>query len=168
MLTVERKNKVVSVHEFADVILNETTNQYTLYANKSYEINDILTFFTAGEIFTEPNSQTIQTGSHKHITLVPRFLQYIRHSCEPNVFFNTSKMKLICVKPISAGEELSFFYPSSEWKMSQPLICNCGSPNCLDIIQGAAFLDNDSLNKYDFTDYIKQHVISRNNKVLNQ
>jgi len=168
MLTVERKNKVVSVHEFADVVLNEATNQYTLFANKSYEINETLTFFTAGEIFTEPNSQTIQTGSHKHITLVPRFLQYIRHSCEPNVFFNTSKMKLVCIKPIAVGDELSFFYPSSEWKMSQPLICNCGSSQCLDIIQGAAYLDNETISKYDFSDYIKQHIAAKSNKVVNQ
>jgi len=161
MLTVERNNKVVSEHEFTDVVLNEATNQYTLYANKSYEINETLTFFTAGEVFTEPNSQTIQTGSHKHITLVPRFLQYIRHSCEPNVFFNTSKMKLICVKPINVGDELSCFYPSSEWKMSQLLICNCGSPNCLEIIQGAAFLEKETIDKYDFTDYIRQHLLTR-------
>ena len=161
MLTLENKKKVVSVHEFADLVLNEETNQYALYANKSYEINETLTFFTAGEIFTEPNSQTIQTGSHKHITLVPRFLQYIRHSCEPNVFFNTSKMKLICIKPINMEDELRVFYPSSEWKMSQPIMCNCGSTDCLDLIQGAAFLDKEMIGKYEFTDYIKQHLLSR-------
>jgi len=161
MLTLEKENKVVSIHEFADVVLNETKNQYTLYANKSFEINETLTFFTAGEVFTEPNPQTIQTGSHKHITLVPRFLQYIRHSCEPNVFFNTTKMKLICVKPIHIGDELCVFYPSSEWKMSQLLICNCGSPNCLEIIQGAAYLSQDEISKYDFTDFIRQHFLSK-------
>lgn len=36
-------------------------------------------------------------------------------------------------RPLSVGDELTFFYPSTEWDMVQPFHCNCG---CLGIVGG--------------------------------
>jgi len=67
-------------------------------------------------------------------------------------------MEFICLKAVQLGEELSFFYPSTEWEMVKPFICNCKSKNCLQLISGAAHLDRSTLTEYRLTDFIKQQV----------
>lgn len=58
-------------------------------------------------------------------------MESINHSCAPNVFFNTSTFNLECLRPVAVGEELCFFYPSTEWDMDSPFECLCGAPRCL-------------------------------------
>ena len=83
------------------------------------------------------------------------------HSCDPNVFFDTTKMEVVCMKQIQPGEELRFFYPSTEWEMDQPFVCNCGSSNCLQLINGAAHLSDETLAQYRLSDFIKRQVHHR-------
>jgi hypothetical protein len=49
-------------------------------------------------------------------------------------------MKLLALKEIQPGDELMFFYPSSEWAMTQAFDCFCGTAKCLHRIQGASYL----------------------------
>lgn len=63
---------------------------------------------------------SLQVDDHRHILLSPKYLESINHSCTPNVFFNTTTFQLECLRPISIGDELSFFYPSTEWEMDAP------------------------------------------------
>jgi len=105
-----------------------------------------------------PNKYTVQVNEGVHIILAPEFLQYINHSCDPNIFFDTSRMELSCLKDISAGDELTFFYPSTEFEMESPFNCFCGSNNCLHKIQGAAFLSHEIIHHYKFTDFIMQKL----------
>jgi len=72
----------------------------------------------------------------------------------PNVLFNTSTMVLECVSQIKKGDELRFFYPATEWDMSQPFSCNCGSSNCLGLIQGASFMPSSVLNNYKLSEFV--------------
>lgn len=44
---------------------------------------------------------------------------------------------LVGPKGIKPGDELSFFYPSTEWHMAQPFDCLCGTPTCRGRIAGA-------------------------------
>jgi hypothetical protein len=67
-------------------------------------------------------------------------------------------MELICLTDLEVGDELTFFYPSTEWNMSQTFICNCKSNNCLGLINGASHLDKTTLAKYCLTDFIKQQL----------
>jgi hypothetical protein len=104
---------------------------------------------------------TVQIDIGKHITLQPEFLQYINHSCEPNVFFDTTTMHLVALKKILQQEEMTFFYPSTEWEMVQPFNCYCGSVNCLGTIKGASFLPKDIWKQYRLTDFIQQQLNRR-------
>ena len=123
----------------------------------------VISFF-AKEILSEPNYLTVQIGDNKHISLQPEFLQYTNHSCAPNAFFDTTAMQLVCVKKIKKGDEITFFYPSSEWAMEQPFTCHCGAPDCLGTIQGAAYLPTEILGKYQLTDFIHQQIKSFSNE----
>lgn len=58
-------------------------------------------------------------------------LLYCNHSCNPSVRFQVScprdQWRAEALRDIKAGDVLEFFYPSTEWNMSQPFDCSCGS-----------------------------------------
>ncbi len=140
---------------FADVLQNNITNEKSLHTTKAFKKNEVLCNFSGGAVSTTPTYLTVQTGLNEHITLQPEFLQYCNHSCEPNCFFDTTSFELVALKDINIGDELTFFYPSSEWNMDQPFACTCGNKNCLHTIKGAAYLSREVLSKYKLTDFIQ-------------
>jgi hypothetical protein len=150
--------EVISNHVFANVLLNNASNQKSLHANISFSPGDVICKFNANITQSYATYLTVQTGTSRHITLKPEFLQYTNHSCEPSVFFNTSSMELVCLKAMQPGDEFTFFYPSTEWEMAQPFVCNCGSAACIQLINGASHLSIATLSKYKLTDFIRQQV----------
>ena len=152
---IPKNYTIVSQQSFAVVLMQHITNQKSLHSNKVFKVGDIVSLFAAGTVQTTPDYLTIQTGINKHITLQPEFLQYTNHSCNPNCFFDTTIFEFVAVKDIAVGDELTFFYPSSEWDMTQQFTCTCGSKNCLQIIKGAAYLSKEVLSKYKLTDFIQ-------------
>ena len=151
-------SEVISKHIFANVVLNNETNQRSLFAAVSCAPGDVICAFSAATTQSFATYLTVQTGTNRHITLKPEFLQYINHSCNPNAFFNTTSMELVCLQPIQPGDELTFFYPSTEWEMAQPFVCNCNSAACIQLINGASHLSIETLSKYKLTDFIRQQV----------
>ena len=101
----------------------------------------------------EKTYKTLQLGIDKHAFLLDE-LVYLNHSCNPNVYFKTETM--YALKDINSGEELTFFYPSTEWEMREPFECWCKSSNCVKSVQGAKFLSKDILDKFYLSDHIKQ------------
>ncbi|MEI9943828.1 MAG: SET domain-containing protein-lysine N-methyltransferase [Chitinophagaceae bacterium] len=156
--------RTVSDHVFAVVRLNTNNDQKAFFAQQSYTPGDVITNFSAGRILSEPTYLTVQVGIDKHIMLQPEHLQYINHSCDPNVFFDTYTMQVRALKPINEGDEMTFFYPSTEWDMSQPFKCLCGCSNCLGEIKGAAHIRPDIIRNYTLTRFIQQQLHDRANK----
>jgi hypothetical protein len=92
---------------------------------------------------------SIQLNSNTH--LEEYYVSYLNHSCSPSVILDTANLVLVAARDIQPGEELSIFYPSTEWHMAAPFACLCGASQCLKLVAGAKFL---SLNR------LSQHVIS--------
>jgi len=153
--------RIVSDHGIAELRQRYINHQNALFALQSFQPGEMIAEFWAGTIAAEPTYLTVQIDVGKHITLQPEFLQYINHSCEPTVFFDTTTMKLVALKEIKDGEEMTFFYPSTEWEMTQPFNCYCGSQRCLGNIRGAAFLQNEVWKQYRLTDFIQQQLVKR-------
>lgn len=153
--------RTISNHVFGEVRRKLSTGQNYFFATRSFSPGDVIATFSAGAISAEPTYLTVQVGFRKHITLDPEFLQYINHGCDPNVFFNTTTLEVVALKHISPEDELTFFYPSAEWKMAQRFECYCGSPHCLGEIKGAAYLSREAQEKYRFTDFIQQQFAKR-------
>ena len=139
---------------FADVMINNLTGEKSLHSLQQFKKDAIVCEFSTGVTSSIPTYLTVQIGIEKHITLSPEFLQYCNHSCNPNVFFDTTNYELIALKNIEIGEELTFFYPSSEWDMTQSFACTCNNKNCLHNIKGAKYLAKEILPNYRFTDFI--------------
>ncbi len=150
--------EVISNHEFANVLLNNSSSQKSLHAAVGFNAGDVICNFSADTTQSLATYLTVQTGADSHITLLPEFLQYTNHSCEPTVFFNTTTMQLVCLQSMQPGDEFTFFYPSTEWEIAQPFVCNCGSAGCLQLINGASHLSVETLSKYKLTDFIRQQV----------
>jgi hypothetical protein len=156
--------RVISDHHFAVVRQNLVNNQKAFFAQQSYQPGDIITNFSAGQVLSEPTYLTVQVDIDRHIMLQPEHLQYINHSCDPNVFFDTYTMQVIALRPIKEGNEMTFFYPSTEWDMAQPFTCYCGSHKCLGEIKGAAHISGEVLSNYRLTRFIQQQLHDRSNK----
>ena len=153
--------RTISNHVFAERRQKLSNEQNALFALRSFQPGEVIADFSAGTISAEPTYLTVQVGIAKHITLQPEFLQYINHGCDPNVFFDTSSMQLVALKPINAEDEMMFFYPSTEWEMTQTFSCYCGSPLCIGDIRGAAFLSKEAQERYRLTDFIQQQLAKR-------
>lgn len=156
--------RTISNHEIAEVRRNTSNGQNALFSCRGFQPGEVIADFSAGTIASEPTYLTVQVGTGKHITLQPEFLQYINHSCDPNVFFDTTAMKLVALKELHPGTELVFFYPSTEWRMTQSFDCYCGAPCCLGTIQGADYLSPDAVSQYRFTDYIQGQLAGKAKK----
>jgi len=138
------------------VRINKKNGQRQLHTLCAFQRGDVITEFSASEVLTTPSYLTVQVGIDKHILLSPVDLQFCNHSCVPNVFFDTTTMQVVALREIAQDEELSFFYPSTEWTMAQPFQCYCSHPSCLGLIEGAAFIPKDILDQYRLTDFVLQ------------
>lgn len=150
--------RIVALHETARVEEETATDQRSLHATKVFSKGDTITSFVAQEVFVSPTYATLQREEAGHITLSPSFLQYVNHACSPSAFFDTARMELVALKDIAEGEELTFFYPSTEWEMAQAFECRCGSAACLGTIRGAAFLPEEVLRDYHLTAFVQQKL----------
>lgn len=73
-----------------------------------------------------PVYSTVQVGQGEHVEL-DSDLRYTNHSCRPSTIFDTTAMEVRAARDLAPGEELTYFYPSTEWKMAQAFPCWCGS-----------------------------------------
>jgi len=149
---------VILSAEIAEIRIDAKKNHRSLYSRKSFQQDDMIASFSAKEVFNEPTYLTVQTSDYEHIELLPEYLECINHSCAPNCFFNTSTWELVALRSIEEGEELTFFYPSTEWDMDQAFKCGCGTKACIGMIKGAKYLSPAVVKNYRFTDFISSKL----------
>ena len=139
---------------------------------------------------------TVQVSPDRHVELNCDFL-YMNHSCEPSIElqvaqgahstyegFASNEIKEIAEtgihetsvaieirvsskKTLHKGDELTFFYPSTEWEMAQPFDCNCGVGTCHKRISGAKDMNPASLDGVFFNEHIKLLFEAQQNGKLN-
>ncbi len=121
----------------------------------------LLSSFAGSLRVIAPSYLTVQLDADVHLELVPAFLECVNHSCAPNVAFDMARMALVALQPLAAGEELTYFYPSTEWTMTQPFTCACGSSTCLHLIDGASTISTEILARYVLSPFVAQAVNAR-------
>ena len=87
--------KLKNVSDSLTLFFDAVINQYSLKTLKAFKARDIVQCFSAKEYLTTPTYLSVQVSDTEHIHLEPEFLQYLNHSCEPNIFLNTAKGKII-------------------------------------------------------------------------
>ncbi|KAI0343117.1 hypothetical protein BDW22DRAFT_1356694 [Trametopsis cervina] len=104
----------------------------SLKTKERFETGDMLAPIT-GIPSVARNYATLQCGPADHDNLqLDSDLIYTNHSCDPNTVWdmssdNPSEWHVRATRTIAEGDEITFFYPSTEWEMSQPFACHCGA-----------------------------------------
>jgi hypothetical protein len=129
-------------------------HHHSLVTRVRFLPTDVVHPFGAREHVPHPTGHSVQVGESEHILLTPPFLEYINNSCDPNVVFDTDTRLVTAVRVIEPGEEIMFFYPSTEWRLASPFECQCGSTRCLGRIAGASTLDPVVLQSYQLAPHI--------------
>lgn len=88
-------------------------------------------------------------------------LVFCNHSCRPSLVFDMVKFEVRVVddRPLEVGDELTFFYPSTEWEMVEPFSCQCsakGEKECGEWISGAKDLNAELLRK----NWLNPHIVN--------
>lgn len=157
----------------------------TLRAKVDLPAGQLIAYITTHTPLKKPAWSSVQTGPNSHIELNSPLL-YINHSCAPNVEFHmvtpnangdyprgylipdnqpsptpgeygvAGELRVAGNRDLKAGDDLTFFYPSTEWDMGKPFKCLCDAPEdvCLGEIQGAKYVDRCVLQKYSVNPHI--------------
>lgn len=152
------KSDLTSSDIIGEVIYNDTTHHHALHSNQNYKPGDVVTVFSAASLQDHADRYTVQKNEKEHIVLSPDYLKYMNHSCDPNCYIDIDHFQLIAIKPISKGDEFSFFYPSTEWDMAEPFHCHCNTNKCLKEIQGAAHINPSVLETYKLSTFILNKI----------
>lgn len=158
MVNQQEPRRIVDVSEHLTLFFNPANGNHSLRSSRPMPRHSVLHAFGAREYVQRPTYLSVQVDDDRHILLAPEFLQYINHSCEPNTFFDTGHFEVVALRDIAADEEITFFYPSTEWTMTQSFDCFCGADSCLGRIQGAAHLPKQALAKYRFAEHIHRQL----------
>jgi hypothetical protein len=136
------------------MVIESADGDESLHALVAFEPGEILGHFEISSLHLQPTPHTIQCGVSEHMLVVPDFLRLINHSCDPNIVFDMRDRYVRAIRRIEPGDEIVYFYPSTEWSMAEPFQCCCKSPKCLIRIQGAACLPPDLLAEYEVSEHI--------------
>lgn len=136
----------------------KTENKFrSLVTKRAYKKGEVICEIPTEKVESKPNRFTVQIDRDKHTNVGK--LAALNHSCDPNVILDTEHLLVYACKDIEKGEELSFFYPATEWEMDAPFICLCGSSSCIHVVAGARFLPLSTLEHHFLNKHIREHMI---------
>ena len=145
-----------------ETLIIKTENKFrSLITKQAYKKGEIICEIPTEKLFDKANRYTVQIARDRH-TEVGK-LSALNHSCAPNVILDTEHLQMVACRDIEKGEELSFFYPSTEWEMDAPFICLCGASNCIHVVAGARFLPLSTLENH----YLNRHICDLMIELLN-
>jgi len=141
----------------ASLVIRTQDKYKSLTTKRAYKKGEIICPIPSESLYDKPNRFTVQIARDRHVEV--KELSSMNHSCNPNTFLDTTRMLVFAARDVAAGEELTFFYPSTEWEMSSPFICLCGAPNCIHVVAGARFLPLSTLENHFLNRHIRELMI---------
>ena len=141
----------------AALVIRTHKKYRSLTTRESYRRGDVICPIPSENLFDKPNQFTVQVGIHEHVEV--RELASMNHSCGPSTILDTRRMLVFAARDLAPDDELTFFYPSTEWEMSSPFICLCGAANCIHVVAGARFLPLSTLEGHFLNQHIRQLMI---------
>jgi uncharacterized protein len=135
-----------------------------IFAKERISKEEVIADWSRGKIYCAKKSSdlpkniadySIQFSVHEWIDVSDG--RFINHSCEPNCWFK-GKFKLVAMRDIAKGEQLTFDYSMSEdsnWLMD----CKCGSKSCRGIIGSFKSLPKSFRSKYK--GYISKWLVDK-------
>ncbi|MCK6508465.1 SET domain-containing protein [Myxococcota bacterium] len=152
---------MTALHQSANVItFISTDGNKSLFTNRPFKAGQVIDVLPRVSEQDYPTRYTVQTGPNQHID-IGEVWACGNHSCAPTMLFDMRRMLVTATRDLKAGEELTFFYPSTEWDMAEPFVCHCHSSECLQHIAGARYIPTSVLEGYFLNDHIAALVTER-------
>lgn len=127
-----------------------------IYASKDFSVGEeVLTF--QGKITHERGMHTLQVSLLEHL-LVEEPWRYVNHSCDPCCGIK-ERTKLVAMRSIKSGEEITFDYAMTEKELSEMFDCLCGSELCRGKIFGYKNLPENLKEKY--AGFISDYLLAK-------
>lgn len=110
----------------------------------------------------ERTRTSIQIGEKEHIEWNSDMV-FANHSCDPNLGVDLSspdrsQWKVVALKDVDTDEEVTWFYPSTEWdSWGGGFPCGCHATNCVGQYKGAISLTKEQLDQHP---YVNPHIYS--------
>ena len=105
-------------------------------------------FAITGREVRVPTRYSVQVGPGLHLDpdctrdeldLVKRyFWRYLDHDCDPTTVIR--EREVIAVRDIAEGGGVTFDYNTTEFELTEPFQCHCGSDSCVGVVRGARHL----------------------------
>jgi D-alanine-D-alanine ligase-like ATP-grasp enzyme len=131
-----------------------------LYSRRAWLAWEVVSPLRFGAANAGPTRWTVQFSQASHAEPQPFQLRYVNHSCAPNVQFDLEGGILRAIRDIEPGDELVYFYPSTEWEMAETFDCKCGSVDCLGRIGGASQLPSGVWERQLLAGHIRASLIA--------
>jgi hypothetical protein len=129
-----------------------------VFANREFKKGETVLYFE-GKIFRRSelpipydsvDDRYMQVGPDTYLGPSGKYDDFVNHSCNPNcgIMNENGKWKLVAIKRIKRGEEITFDYSTTmdedEWEMD----CNCQAKNCRKRIRDFKYLPPKIQKKY--------------------
>ncbi|HEY9166574.1 MAG TPA: SET domain-containing methyltransferase [Candidatus Kryptonia bacterium] len=121
------------------IVETRKDNQRGLFAVEEIVRDEVLLTFD-GPILDHPTRYSIQIDDDKHIEGTDDSNAYLNHSCNANTYVDWKKLCLLAKRSIKAGEEVTNNYLTTDYELTEPFTCTCGSPNCVGEVRGFKYL----------------------------
>lgn len=112
-----------------------------LFATEPFAAGTVIAPVGWAAIGPAPTRWTVQLDAERHAELLPDELRYMNHACDPNVHLDVDAARAVALRAIAPGDELTFDYRTTEWRLAEPFGCACGAACCAGVITGAAAAD---------------------------
>ncbi|WP_344118530.1 SET domain-containing protein-lysine N-methyltransferase [Streptomyces blastmyceticus] len=128
-------------------------------AVRPFASGQVLAPLAQGVSVRQPSRMSLQVDVDRHLE-GPGIgdVRYVNHSCAPTAVVDTSVLALRAVRDLAVGDEVTLFYPATEWEMAEPFTCLCEEDVCLGRICGARALSGSRLSGHRLSPHIRQLI----------
>jgi hypothetical protein len=130
---------LASDHSADGVVVATLEHEHALRAARRFRAGEIIVGLS-GRITPVRNRLTIETGVDQHLDPDGHVWGFSNHGCDPNARVDLATRALRALRPIAAGEEITWNYLTTEWELSHPFACRCQASGCLGSIHGLRFV----------------------------
>ncbi|MDH5784788.1 MAG: SET domain-containing protein-lysine N-methyltransferase [Chromatiales bacterium] len=105
-----------------------------VYSSTGHARGELIARFT-GEVLPYRTQHTLQINPAIHLSDL-KFVGYLAHSCQPNVFVDMQSLEVWALEDIYPHQALTMDYAATEDLLYKQFACLCGSPGCRHWITG--------------------------------
>ena len=103
------------------VFVRAHEGMYGVFLSRTCTRGTVVRKFSDHEVVSEPTRTSIQVAEGIHVEDI--IGRYVNHACRPSC--EISDAKIVALKDLNEGEEITFDYNENESTMATPFKCKC-------------------------------------------